>query len=844
MALTDYDLRAAMRMTPQERETVLMQANSYFKASDAINRYEPLMHLHQFLVKARWEMIIYTQGGDVHSRPKGDRANLERAFEVCNNGIAVDANFIPLLLMLGTVYYHLGEPELAIKQFGAALRQNAELGADVRVAIAMCHLHRSPPQLNLAEKAIDRALSLDPNNVQAISAKALFTLRKRDDPAKLAEVEQRVSTSFGAKRARLVQAAKVTFRETADAHVRKLLDRAMSQLVAGAGRGKSCPHALNMIAYVRHYGKWNRMVGGSVSVDVGSMTISTSGDFSKQLKLGQRVRVNDVECSLSASVAPTSTTLTLSAPFVGERSGATSDAAAHRGVAEGALYKQDFEDAFKSAKQASEATASAELKAESLFIMGGALMSLAAGVATAAVQARTQQEVQYINQAITAFDEAIALRPDWAPPKLGSGLCQLTLNEPTRAISYLQQAVASGSLMGTSAQWLGYLYAQEDALRWVGHDPPAHLATTPGLRCEAMKQLESAVESNPRNAMALVEQAQLLQREARMYAPREAQHERRALLMRESASKARSSTTLAHAPGQRAARASLQKYMRALEEMQEARASATWRAADRGEAHLWSNVGALRHSLNQYDGAAAAYCEAFRVLSSGSVHFRLRSADGESWIAAAVDAAAETAAAAVVAEDDGIEAKVAPSAGAGIEYVEGDSFVRMMFEGERGEGTTISYNVALLLEAMGQSTRAEALYTAIIQHQPSYADAYFRLGCIFQDRGDLDSAALRFMEGIGAVEIWEQQYVSSLDAKTTRHRMVGDGLYLLAQLFLVYKGDTDKAEELVVQVRADASLPLCVLCLRSVRSPTLTSLPPPPQPGPEIRGHHHAECVR
>jgi hypothetical protein len=45
------------------------------------------------------------------------------------------------------------------------------IGAEIRVAIAMCHLKRSPPADALAERAIDRALSIDPLNVQAIAAK-------------------------------------------------------------------------------------------------------------------------------------------------------------------------------------------------------------------------------------------------------------------------------------------------------------------------------------------------------------------------------------------------------------------------------------------------------------------------------------------------------------------------------------------------------------------------------------------------------------------------------------------------------------------------------------------------
>ena len=113
------------------------------------------------------------------------------------------------------------------------------------------------------------------------------------------------------------------------------------------------------------------MVGGSVSVESGATVLATSGDFSKQLKAGQRIRVNDVECSLSSSVAPNSSTLTLSAPFVGAS------------MSDAALYKQDFEDAYKSAKQASEASASSSLKAEANFVMGAALMSLASTTAAA-----------------------------------------------------------------------------------------------------------------------------------------------------------------------------------------------------------------------------------------------------------------------------------------------------------------------------------------------------------------------------------------------------------------------------------------------------------------------------
>ena len=375
-ALADYILRGAARMSAQERENLLIEVNGLFSGSDNIMRYELQHHISTYVVKAKWEMVVYTQGGG-SGRPSGRKENLERARNLCLDGLTMTSTYLPLTLMLGTVYYHLGQPEKAIEQFGNALKAKPGLGADVRVAIAMCHLHRAPPNTDLAEKAIDRALALDPNNVQAISAKALFVLRKRDDPLELAKQAARVTTAFGASRAQIAANAKRTYINAANAHVRKLLDRAMSQIVGG--RRQSCPHALTMIAYERHYGKWIRMVGGGVSVAKGSASVATSGDFSKQLKPGQRIRINDVECSLSASILPTASALTLSAPFVGEDG--QSAGAALEGAA---LYKQDFEDAYKSAKQASEASASSSLKAEAHFVMGAALMSLAAGTAAAA----------------------------------------------------------------------------------------------------------------------------------------------------------------------------------------------------------------------------------------------------------------------------------------------------------------------------------------------------------------------------------------------------------------------------------------------------------------------------
>ena len=106
--------------------------------------------------------------------------------------------------------------------------------------------------------------------------------------------------------------------------------------------------------------------------------------------------------------------------------------------------------------------------------------------------------------------------------------------------------------------------------------------------------------------------------------------------------------------------------------------------------------------------AAAAYCESIRVDSNGAVHFRVRSTDDTKWIASAADTAAEAAAA------EGV-------GGSGLTYVDANVFDGAMFKGERGVGFTIAYNVGLLLEAMSQTTRAEALFKAVIEHQPSYA---------------------------------------------------------------------------------------------------------------------------
>lgn len=57
---------------------------------------------------------------------------------------------------------------------------------------------------------------------------------------------------------------------------------------------------------------------------------------------------------------------------------------------------------------------------------------------------------------------------------------------------------------------------------------------------------------------------------------------------------------------------------------------------------------------------------------------------------------------------------------------------------------TILYNIALVLEEVGERDQSTALYESILQVFPRYIDCILRLGCLLRDRGDETAAIKKF----------------------------------------------------------------------------------------------------
>uniref|UniRef100_A0A914UXQ8 Uncharacterized protein n=1 Tax=Plectus sambesii TaxID=2011161 RepID=A0A914UXQ8_9BILA len=63
--------------------------------------------------------------------------------------------------------------------------------------------------------------------------------------------------------------------------------------------------------------------------------------------------------------------------------------------------------------------------------------------------------------------------------------------------------------------------------------------------------------------------------------------------------------------------------------------------------------------------------------------------------------------------------------------------------------TTVTYNLARVLETLCAYDEAEKLYKDILRERPSYIDCYLRLGCMARDRGQIYDASVWFKEALG-----------------------------------------------------------------------------------------------
>lgn len=167
-ALAAYYTEAAIKTTDhQKKQAFFTEATSNFNNADKID-------IHQ---EGTW------LGKGYLLLSKGD---LERSLQNFDTVLEVNPTSTPALLGKARIYFHKEKYEVALKTFMKVLSTNPTCPPSVRLGVGFC-LYRLDA-IELAQKAFERVLQLDENNVEALVSLAVLLMNNvSNDSQKIAE---------------------------------------------------------------------------------------------------------------------------------------------------------------------------------------------------------------------------------------------------------------------------------------------------------------------------------------------------------------------------------------------------------------------------------------------------------------------------------------------------------------------------------------------------------------------------------------------------------------------------------------------------------------------------------
>jgi len=452
---------AALRVQSGARETDKAKIGALQK--DIVKLFERADRMDQ-MVEATW----VTKGVNFlvsHSR-------LDDASQQFDNALDSSQTNLPAILGKACVHYHQGDFRKALARFSAAitLHPHASNGASVRVGLGICWLKLGNSAL--AHAAFDRALAIDPTNVDALVAKGVL----QQWPVKGEAPE--------GEKARI--------------------EAAMLNITRAYQADTANPTALNHLAN-HYYWKWSKVDGGTLAATQGSAVLEIEaaaggsgagggvGATLQELMGGKQCQLRLVGAGAGGSAGFTRTVVLVGAapPSAGAGPGAVMMSEPWAMPSCGGLTAQrrDAKRVIKLANQAKENTKSQRVVAESWYMLG-----------------RVAQASGEHDSAFLYFSRALKCWPEFTLASFGVGqACVAVGGEPKEATKHFEKVLRA---FPDSVETLCVLASLKTQIAAGSGSGGA------AARREALELLTRAVEIRPSDPSIWLDKATLCQSRA------------------------------------------------------------------------------------------------------------------------------------------------------------------------------------------------------------------------------------------------------------------------------------------------------------------------------------------